>query len=84
MYDSLMFIPENNQNKEGYIDAKRFGYRSDTQELDFLGNTDVMPWKLNYTENYRMDFIPGGINLFRRDRQKFKASSFYYSDTTII
>lgn len=68
MYDSLMFIPENNQNKEGYIDAKRSGYRSDTQELDFLGNTDVMPWKLNYTENYRMDFIPGGINLFRRDR----------------
>lgn len=36
------------------IDAKRFGYNKDTQELDYLGNTDIMPWEINYTEDYRM------------------------------
>lgn len=55
----------------------------DTQELDYLGNTDIMPWEINYTEDYRMDFVPGGINLFRKDRQKFKVSSIYYCDTVI-
>lgn len=83
MYDCLMFIPEKKQNEEGYIDAKRFGYRFDTKELDFLGYTDIMPWDINYTEDYRMDFVPGGINLFRKDRLKFKVSSFYYCDTKI-
>ena len=83
MYDCLMFIPENHQNEEGYIDAKRFGYNNDTKELDFLGYTDIMPWKINDKENYQMDFVPGGINLFRKDRLKFKVSSFYYCDTKI-
>ena len=83
MYDCLMFIPENKQNEEGYVNTKRFGYRFDTEELDYLGDTDVMPWDINYTEDYRMDFVPGGINLFRKDRQKFKVSSFYYCDTII-
>ncbi len=83
MYDCLMFIPENIPNEEGYIDAKRFGYRFDTKELDFLGYTDIMPWEINYTEDYRMDFVPGGVNLFRKDRLKFKVSSFYYCDTKI-
>lgn len=83
MYDCLMFIPENNQNEEGYVDAKRFGYRFDTKKLDFLGHTDIMPFEINYTEDYRMDFVPGGINLFRGDRQKFKVSSRYYCDTVI-
>lgn len=83
MYNSLMFIPENKQNEDGYVDAKRFGYNFDTEELDFLGYTDVMPWEINYMEDYRMDFVPGGINLFRKDKQKFKVSSFYYCDTII-
>lgn len=83
MYDSLIFMPDNEMNEEGYITAKRFGYRFDTEELDYLGGTDFMPWDINYTEDYRMDFIPGGINLFRKDRLKFKVSSFYYCDTKI-
>ena len=83
MYDCLMFIPENHQNEEGYIDAKRFGYNNDTKELDFLGYTDIMPWEINYKEDYQMDFVPGGINLFRKDSLKFKVSSFYYCDTKI-
>ena len=83
MYDCLMFMPENEQNEDGYINAKRFGYRFDTEELDYLGNTDVMPWDIDYNEDYRMDFVPGGVNLFRKDRQKFKVSSMYYCDTAI-
>ena len=83
MYDCLMFMPENEQNEDGYINAKRFGYRFDTEELDYLGNTDVMPWDIDYKEDYRMDFVPGGVNLFRKDRQKFKVSSMYYCDTAI-
>lgn len=83
MYNSLIFMPENKQNGDGYINAKRFGYRFDTEELDYLGDTDIMPWNINYTEDYRMDFVPGGINLFRKDRLKFKVSSFYYCDTII-
>ena len=59
------------------------GIIMDTKELDFLGYTDIMPWEINYTEDYRMDFVPGGINLFRKDRLKFKVSSFYYCDTKI-
>lgn len=83
IYNCLMFIPEKEQNEEGYIDAKRFGYNHDTQELDYLGNTDIMPWGINYTEDYCMDFVPGGINLFRKDKQKFKVSSICYCDTVI-
>ena len=83
MYDCLMFIPENKQNEEGNIDAQRFGYRFDTKELDYLGDTDVMPWKIDYTKNYCMDFVPGGINLFRKDRKKFTVSSIYYCNTVI-
>lgn len=83
IYDCLMFIPENNQNEEGYVAAKRFGYRFDTEELDYLGDTDVMPWNIDYKEDYRMDFVPGGVNLFRKDRMKFKVSSMSYCDTII-
>ena len=83
MYNCLMFIPEKEQNEEGYIDAKRFGYNKDTDTLDYLGCTDVMPWEINYTEDYCMDFVPGGVNLFRKDRQKFKVSSICYCDTVI-
>ena len=79
MYNCLMFIPSNEQNSDGYIDAERFGYNKDTQELDYL----IMPWEINYTEDYCMDFVPGGINLFRKDRQKFKVSSICYCDTVI-
>ena len=82
MYDCLMFIPDKEQNEDGYINAKRFGYRFDTEELDYLGDTDVMPWNIDY-KDYKMDFVPGGINLFRKDRQKFKVSGKAYCNTII-
>ena len=82
MYDCLMFIPENEQNEDGYIDAKRFGYNNDTEELDYLGDTDVMPWNINY-KDYKIDFVLGGVNLFRKDRQKFKVSGKAYCNTII-
>ena len=82
MYDCLMFMPENEQNEDGYVNAKRFGYNNDTKELDYLGDTDVMPWDINY-KDYKMDFVPGGVNLFRKDRMKFKVSGMYYCDTII-
>ena len=83
IYNSLIFMPENEQNEDGYINAKRFGYNNDTEELDYLGNTDVMPWDINYKEDYSMDFVPGGVNLFRKDRQKFKVSGKEYCNTII-
>ena len=55
MYDCLMFMPENEQNEDGYGNAKRFGYNNDTEELDYLGDTDVMPWNIDY-KYYRMFF----------------------------
>ena len=82
MYDCLIFIPENKQNEEGYVDTKRFGYHFDTKELDYLGDTDVMPWNIDY-EDYLIEFVPGGVNLFRKDRQKFKVSSRSYCNTKI-
>lgn len=82
MYDSLIFIPSNEQNEDGYINAKRFGYRFDTEELDYLGDTDVMPWNIDY-KYYRMEFVPGGVNIFRLDVEKFKVSSRSYCDTII-
>ena len=82
MYDCLMFMPENEMNEDGYVNAKRFGYNNDTEELDYLGDTDIMPWNIDY-KDYKMDFVPGGVNLFRKDRQKFKVSSMYYCDTAI-
>ena len=83
MYDCLMFIPEKKMNEQGYVDAKRFGYNNDSEELDFLGYIDVMPWDIDYKEDYRMDFISGGINLFRKDGLKFKVSGMTYCDTVI-
>lgn len=82
MYDCLMFIPEKKQNEEGYVDTKRFGYNNDTKELDFLGYTDVMPFSINY-EEFQMDFVPGGVNLFRKDLKKFRVSNLLYCDTVI-
>ena len=83
IYNCLMFIPSNEQNSDGYVDAKRFGYNKDTQELDYLGDTDLMPWEIDYNEEYNMDFVPGGVNLFRKDRKKFKVSSMCYCTTVI-
>lgn len=83
IYNCLMFIPSNEQNSDGYVDAKRFGYNHDTKELDYLGDTDLMPWEINYNEEYNMDFVPGGVNLFRKDRKKFKVSSMCYCTTVI-
>ena len=82
MYNCLMFIPSNEQNSDGYVDAKRFGYNFDTKELDYLGCTDVMPYDINY-KDYHMDFVPGGVNIFRKDRKKFKVSSICYCETVI-
>ncbi len=83
IYNCLMFIPSNEQNSDGYVDAKRFGYNHDTKELDYLGDTDLMPWEIDYNEEYNMDFVPGGVNLFRKDRKKFKVSSMCYCTTVI-
>ena len=82
-YNCLMFIPSNEQNSDGYVDAKRFGYNADTKELDYLGDTDLMPWELDYNKEYNMDFVPGGVNLFRKNRKKFKVSSMCYCTTVI-
>ena len=79
MYTNLMFIPENEQNYDGYVNAKRFGYNRNTKEFDYLGITDVMPCFINY----RMDFVPGGINVFRCDGKEFKVDGTLYSDTII-
>ena len=81
MYDCLMFMPENEQNEDDYVNAKRFGYNNDTKELDYLGDTDIMPW-IDY-KDYKIDFVPGGVNIFRKDRMKFKVSGMYYCDTII-
>ena len=83
IYDCLMFIPENEQNEDGYINAKRFGYNNDTEELDYLGDSDVMPWDINYNKDYRMDFVPGGVNIYRTDVEKLKVSSKCYCNTII-
>lgn len=82
MYTNLMFIPENEQNYDGYVNAKRFGYNRNTKEFDYLGVTDIMPCCINY-KDYRMDFVPGGINVFRCDRKEFKVDGTLYSDTII-
>ena len=82
MYNSIIFMPENEQNEDGYINAKRFGYNNDTEELDYLGDTDIMPWNIDY-KDYKMDFVPGGVNLFRKDRMKFKVSGKAYCNTII-
>lgn len=82
MCDCLIFIPEDEQNSDNYINAKRFGYNRDTGKLDYLGDTDIMPFGIDYKE-YQMDFVPGGINLFRKDRKKFEVFSWSCSDTVI-
>ena len=81
-YDCLIFIPNNEQNEDNHIDAKRFGYNKDTDNLDYLGCTDIMPWEIDYKE-YNMDFVPGGINIFRKDRKKFEVFSICYCNTVI-
>ena len=81
-YDCLMFITNHEQNEEGYIDAKRFGYNKNTDTLDYLGCTDIMPWEIDY-KDYNMDFVPGGINIFRKDRKKFEVFSICYCNTVI-
>ena len=85
IYTSLLFISEDNQNNDGYIEAKRFGYNRNTDSLDYLGNTDIMPFEsidISY-KDYQMDFIPNGIQLFRRGKGEFKVDASYYSSTTI-
>lgn len=82
IYNSLIFMPENKQNEDGYINAKRFGYRFNTEELDYLGDTDVMPWNIDY-KYYRMEFVPGSINIYSTDVEKFKVYSRSYCDTII-
>lgn len=32
---------------------------------------------------YNMDFVPGDIQLFRKDKQPFKVNAEYYCDTII-
>ena len=85
IYTSLLFISEDSQNNDGYIEAKRFGYNRNTDSLDYLGTTDIMPFEgidISY-KDYQMDFIPNGIQLFRRDKGEFKVDASYYSSTII-
>lgn len=82
IYTCLIFIPDNYQNNEGYVDAKRFGYNRNTGTLDYLGYTDIMPYSISNNE-YSMNFIPGGIQLFRKDRKPFKVDASYYCYTKI-
>ena len=37
---------------------------------------------INY-KDYQMDFIPNGIQLFRRGKGEFKVDASYYSSTII-
>lgn len=41
-----------------------------------------MPFDISYNK-YTMDFIPGGVQLFRKDKQPFKVSSLCYCNTII-
>lgn len=82
IYTCLIFIPDNYQNDAGYVDVKRFGYNRKTGILDYLGCTDIMPYSIS-NNKYSMDFIPGGIQLFRKDREPFKVDASYYCDTKI-
>lgn len=75
MYDCILFIPSNEQNTDGYVNAKRFGYNANKLDLDYLGDTDIMPRGIDYNKEYNMDFVPRGVNLFRKDRNKFKLYS---------
>ena len=85
IYTYLLFISEDKQNSDGYIEAKRFGYNSNTDSLDYLGTTDIMPFEdfdISY-KDYQMDFIPNGIQLFRRNRGEFKVDASFYSGTKL-
>ncbi len=64
-YTSLIFIPNNHQNEEGYVDAQKFGYNHNTGTFDYWGHVDIMPLDISYDE-YVMDFIPGGIQLSKK------------------
>ena len=82
IYTSLIFISNNHQNKEGYIDAKKFGYNHNTGTFDYWGHVDTMPLDISYDEWF-MKFIPGGIQLLKNNRQPFKVHSLRYCDTRI-
>ena len=85
VYTSLLFISEDSQNNDGYIEAKRFGYNRNTDSLDYLGITDIMPFEgtdISY-KDYQMDFVPNGIQLFRRGKGEFKVNASLYSSTRI-
>ena len=53
--------------------------------MKYLGTTDIMPFEgidISY-KDYQMDFIPNGIQLFRRGKGEFKVDASSYSSTTI-
>lgn len=80
-YTCLIFIPMKGKNDDGYISADRFGYNHITEAFDYLGCTDIMPF--NISNNYQMDFVPGGINLFRKDRKPFHVGAKCFTTTFI-
>lgn len=82
IYTSLIFIPENQQNEEGHVDAKKFGYNCNTSTFDYWGHTDTMPIDISYDE-WDINFIPGGIHLLKSNRQPFRVHSLRYCDTKI-
>lgn len=80
-YTSLFFMPMKEKNSDGYISADRFGYNSKTKTFDYLGCTDIMPYKIS--NNYQMDFVPGGIHIFRKDRKPFHVNAELFTATII-
>lgn len=80
IYTSLIFIPNNHKNEEGYVDAKKFGYNCNTGTFDYWGHVDTIPLDISYDE-WVMDFIPGGIQLLKNNRQPFKLYSLCYHNT---
>ena len=79
IYTSLIFIPNNHPNEEGYVDAKEFGYNHNTGTFDYWGHVDTMPLDIPYDEWF-MNFIPRGIQLLKNNRQPFKLHSLRYCD----
>lgn len=62
--DKLLFIPEQDENEDGYISAKRYAIIGDT--IKYMGKTDFMPTtSLGWLPTeVQMDFCSGGIQLF--------------------
>ena len=77
----IFFVHEKKSNSNGWCDAHRYGYNSETGKCYDLGVTDVMP-KIDYT-GFIFDFVPNGIHISKRNKTTFKVDCFFYSSTEI-